>query len=231
MSAAAAAGDTSGSVWAELRLADAGDVPHIHRLIRQMAEFERLTHLFSATEASLASSLFPSPSPPPPFLSFTVLILDLLPHPPQAPQTLKPLPIPPISRRIDLPSPVPDPDAAAFASSRGGGGVVAGFLLCFPNYSTFLAKPGIYVEDIFVRAPWRRRGLGRMMLAAVAAQAARMGMGRVEWCVLDWNAAAIDFYKQMGADVLPMWRICRLAGPALDAYAEAEEEEQPQQEN
>nr|CAD1843856.1 unnamed protein product [Ananas comosus var. bracteatus] len=205
MSAAAAAGDTSGSVWAELRLADAGDPPSP-----------------------------PRSSPPLPTPSFPLLHRPH-PRPPPTPlkplKPLKPLPIPPISRRIDLPSPVPDPDAAAFASSRGGGGVVAGFLLCFPNYSTFLAKPGIYVEDIFVRAPWRRRGLGRMMLAAVAAQAARMGMGRVEWCVLDWNAAAIDFYKQMGADVLPMWRICRLAGPALDAYAEAEEEEQPQQEN
>nr|CAD1843809.1 unnamed protein product [Ananas comosus var. bracteatus] len=126
--AAAAAGDTSGAVWAELRLADAGDVPHIHRLIgRWRTRDLRRGHLRAR--------------------------------------------------------------AVAAAGPR------------------------------------------RMMLAAVAAQAARMGMGRVEWCVLDWNAAAIDFYKQMGADVLPMWRICRLAGPALDAYAQAEEEEQPQREN
>lgn len=91
-------------------------------------------------------------------------------------------------------------------------------MLCFPNYSSFLAKPGIYIEDIFVREPWRRRGVGRMMLAAVAGEAARMGYGRVEWCVLDWNENAIRFYKEMGAEVLPMWRICRLSGGNLEAY-------------
>jgi len=75
-----------------------------------------------------------------------------------------------------------------------------------------------------VRAPWRRRGLGRMMLSAVAGRAAEIGMGRVEWCVLDWNKNAIDFYEGMGADVLPQWRICRLTGAALDKYKGNQEE-------
>ncbi|KAE8794958.1 putative acetyltransferase NATA1-like [Hordeum vulgare] len=118
------------------------------------------------------------------------------------------------SRRLDLSaSPLADPEAAAFPSPRGGGRVTAGFVICFPNYSTFLAKPGLYVEDIFVRAPWRRRGLGRMMLSAVAGRAAEIGMGRVEWCVLDWNQNAIDFYEGMGAEVFKQWRICRLTAP------------------
>ncbi|THU54984.1 hypothetical protein C4D60_Mb11t01800 [Musa balbisiana] len=203
------------SVWTRIRLADRRDVPNIHRLIRQMAEFELLTHLFSATEASLSDTLFPSPALSP-FLSFTVLILELS-HSPFSEDSDAPL-FAPIVRWIDLESAVEDLEAAEFASPRGEGIVVAGFVLCFPNYSTFLAKPGLYIEDIFVRATWRRRGLGRMLLAAVAGQAAQMGMGRVEWCVLDWNVNAIKFYEEMGAEVMPMWRICRLTGPALQAY-------------
>ncbi|XP_072954356.1 GCN5-related N-acetyltransferase 8-like [Typha angustifolia] len=211
---------SAAAVYAELRLADERDVPHIRRLIHQMAEFEHLTELFSATESLLSSTLFPTP-PPPPFLSFTVLILELSPTPlpPSADAGF------PISRRIDLAAPLDDPEADAFASPRGGGKVVAGFVLCFPNYSTFLAKPGLYVEDIFVRAAWRRKGLGKMMLSAVAAQAARMGMGRVEWCVLDWNQNAINFYEGMGAEVMPQWRICRLAGAALEAYKGGDEKD------
>lgn len=209
----------SGEVWAELRLADSSDVPHIHALIHQMAEFELLTDLFAATHELLTSTLFPSP-PRPPFTSFTALILDLSPSPLPAsgPSTIA-------SHCLDLSaSPLADPEAAAFASPRGGGRVTAGFVICFPNYSTFLSKPGLYVEDIFVRAPWRRRGLGRMMLSAVAGKAAELGMGRVEWCVLDWNKNAIDFYEGMGAEVLPQWRICRLTGAALDKYKGNQEE-------
>lgn len=202
-------------VWAQIRMADSRDVPNIRRLIRQMAEFERLTHLYSATEASLSATLFPSPALPP-FRSFTVLILELSPTPFPTSDADGGFSL--IVHQLHLDAPVEDAEAGEFASPRGGGAVVVGFLLCFPNYSSFLAKPGLYVEDIFVRAAWRRRGLGRMMLAAVARQAARLGMGRVEWCVLDWNVNAIKFYEEMGAEVLPMWRICRLAGSALQAY-------------
>lgn len=69
-----------------------------------------------------------------------------------------------------------------------------------------------------MREGYRRRGLGRMLLSAVAEQAVRMGFGRVEWVVLDWNANAIEFYKGMGAEVLPEWRVCRLSGDALLSY-------------
>lgn len=96
---------------------------------------------------------------------------------------------------------------------------MAGFVLFFPNYSTFLAKPGFYIEDLFVRECYRRKGLGKMLLSAVAQQAARMGYGRVEWVVLDWNENAIKFYEEMGAQILQEWRVCRLTGDALQAYA------------
>ena len=97
--------------------------------------------------------------------------------------------------------------------------MVGGFVLFFPNYSTFLGKPGFYVEDLFVRECYRRKGFGKMLLSAVAAQAVKMGYGRVEWVVLDWNVNAIKFYEEMGANVLQEWRICRLTGEALQSYA------------
>lgn len=96
---------------------------------------------------------------------------------------------------------------------------MVGFVLFFPNYSTFLAKPGFYIEDLFVREPYRKKGFGRMLFTAVAAQAAKMGYGRVEWVVLDWNVNAIQFYEEMGAKILPDWRVCRLTGDALEAFA------------
>lgn len=101
---------------------------------------------------------------------------------------------------------------------------MGGFVLFFPNYSTFLAKPGFYIEDIFVRDCYRRRGFGRMLLSAVAEKAVEMGFGRVEWVVLDWNENAIRFYEEMGAEVLQEWRICRLTGGALDAYGREKKE-------
>ncbi|KAF2295705.1 hypothetical protein GH714_033663 [Hevea brasiliensis] len=78
------------------------------------------------------------------------------------------------------------------------------------------SKPGLYVEDLFVRECYRRKGMGKMLLSAVAAQAVKMGYGRVEWTVLDWNVNAIKFYEEMGAKVLTDWRICRLTGEALE---------------
>ncbi|KAG0467036.1 hypothetical protein HPP92_018616 [Vanilla planifolia] len=209
------------AIWIRIRLADNRDVSIIHRLIHQMAVFERLTDLFSATESSLSTTLFPSP-PLPPFRSFTVLILEISLSP--IPEDESDLDFPPIVRQIALGSAVDDPEAEAFASPRGGGLVVAGFVLCFPNYSTFMARPGLYVEDLFVREAWRRLGMGRMMLSVVAREAARMGCGRVEWCVLDWNTNAIDFYEGMGAEVLQPWRICRLSGEALRSYAGNEDD-------
>lgn len=201
-----------------IRLAESSDVGHIHRMIKQMAEFERLTHLLSATEEQLRSTLFPTP-PRPPFYSFTVFVLEIHPSPPSAAPSS---PDNPHYRPVLLPSALPppsdDPEASVFASAQGAGWVVAGFVLFFPNYSTFLAKPGFYIEDLFVREPYRRRGLGKALLSAVAAQTARLGMGRVEWCVLDWNENAIRFYESMGAEVMQDWRLCRLTGPALQAY-------------
>lgn len=95
----------------------------------------------------------------------------------------------------------------------------AGFALFFTNYSTFLARPGLYLEDLFVVPAWRGRGIGKALLLYLAALANQRGCGRMEWSVLDWNQPAIDFYERLGAQRLREWQICRLTGPALRQYA------------
>jgi GNAT superfamily N-acetyltransferase len=85
-----------------------------------------------------------------------------------------------------------------------------GFALFFTNYSTFLTKPGIYLEDLFVLPEYRRQGIGKSLLNHVINWGKNRDFGRVEWSVLDWNETAINFYGKMGATVLPDWRICRV---------------------
>ena len=92
-----------------------------------------------------------------------------------------------------------------------------GFALYFHNFSTFLSRRGLYLEDLFVLPAARGRGYGKALMRHVARVAVGRGCGRFEWSVLDWNQSSIDFYKALGADVLPDWRICRLSGEALAA--------------
>lgn len=97
---------------------------------------------------------------------------------------------------------------------------IIGFALFFHNYSTFLTKPGIYLEDLFVLPECRDQGIGKALLTYLAQLAADRGCGRLEWSVLDWNEPAIGFYQRMGATVLPDWRTCRVTGDALTAMAQ-----------
>jgi GNAT superfamily N-acetyltransferase len=96
----------------------------------------------------------------------------------------------------------------------------AGFAIFFHNYSTFLARPGIYLEDLFVKPEARGRGYGRALLARLAAIANERGCGRVEWAVLDWNAPSIAFYKSLGAVAVDDWTVFRLSDEALKKLAE-----------
>src|SRR3954469_23250583 len=95
----------------------------------------------------------------------------------------------------------------------------AGFALYFFNYSTFLAKPGLYLEDLFVKPEFRGAGTGKALLLHLAKLANARGCGRMEWSVLDWNQPAIDFYEALGARRMKEWQICRLTGAALQQYA------------
>ena len=149
-----------------LRSAEPRDVDAIVELIRELAEFEHLTHLLRVTPEKLAPQLFGA-------------------------------------------RPVVE---AIVAESAGE---VVGFALFFTNFSTFLAQPGLYLEDLYVRPTQRGTGIGRALLKHLAALAVERDYGRFEWSVLDWNVNAIRFYEGMGATVMPDWRICRVTGDAL----------------
>jgi GNAT superfamily N-acetyltransferase len=147
------------------------DVPVVLELIKALAEYEKLTHLVSATEDDLRTWLF-------------------------GPQRI-----------------------AEVVLARADEQAV-GFALFFHNFSTFLGKPGLYLEDLFVIPAWRGRGVGRRLIAHLAALAVERGCGRMEWSVLDWNEPAIRFYTSLGAAPMPEWRICRLTGEALRRASE-----------
>jgi GNAT superfamily N-acetyltransferase len=103
---------------------------------------------------------------------------------------------------------------------RDGGRVPAGFALFFHNFSTFLGRPGIYLEDLFVRPEMRGLGIGGTLLAHLARVAVERGCGRFEWSVLDWNEPAIGFYRSLGAEPLDEWTVFRVTGEALIRLAE-----------
>jgi GNAT superfamily N-acetyltransferase len=146
------------------------DVPLILRLIKGLAEYEKLAHEVIASEAGLRETLFGS-------------------------------------------------RPAAEVVIGYAGDVPVGFALFFPNYSTFLGKPGLYLEDLFVLPEWRGRGFGRGLLTHLATLAVERGCGRFEWSVLDWNEPAIGFYESFGAKLMDGWSIFRVTGEALRKLA------------
>lgn len=101
------------------------------------------------------------------------------------------------------------------------GGQAVAFALFFHNYSTFLCKPGLYLEDLFVLPEHRRKGYGKALLSALARLARERGCGRFEWAVLQWNEPAIAFYRSLGAQTMDDWRVLRVSGEALERLAGA----------
>jgi GNAT superfamily N-acetyltransferase len=152
------------------RFATAEDVPLILAMIRELAEYERLSHEVVADEALLRQSLFGD-------------------------------------RRV----------AEVIIAEEHGEPLA--FALFFHNFSTFVGRPGIYLEDIYVRPPARGRGIGKALLVLLAKIAVERGCGRMEWSVLDWNEPAIGFYRKLGATTMDEWTVFRLAGPALEGLA------------
>jgi GNAT superfamily N-acetyltransferase len=146
------------------------DVPLILRLIKALAEYERMSGDVIATEDGLRRTLFG-------------------PHP------------------------------AAEVVVGYAGDEPAGFALFFHNYSTFLGKPGLYLEDLFVVPAFRGRGYGKALLVHLAKLAVERDCGRFEWSVLDWNEPAIGFYKKLGAKPMDGWTIFRVTGDALRELA------------
>ena len=111
---------------------------------------------------------------------------------------------------------------AVFAHVATAGDRVVGFALWFLNYSTWVGRHGIYLEDLYVEPGMRGRGYGKALLAELARICADRGYGRLEWSVLDWNTPSIEFYKSIGAEAMDEWTVYRLAGPALRALGSAD---------
>ena len=111
----------------------------------------------------------------------------------------------------------PRPACEALVAERHGRAV--GFALFFTTFSTFLARPGIYLEDVFVEPEQRGRGIGKAILRRLAALALERGCGRFEWRVLDWNEPSIRFYESLGGRILPEWELVRMTAPEFEALA------------
>ena len=153
-----------------IRLATRADLPTILDFIRRLADYEKLSHEVTATEAELDRTLFGE-----------------------------------------------QPAAEVVIAEHDGS--PAGFALFFHNYSTFLAKPGIYLEDLFVLPAHRGKGIGKALLQFLAHTALERGCGRFEWSVLDWNTPAIEFYRSIGAVPMEEWTVQRVTGEALQQLA------------
>lgn len=149
-----------------LRFAEPADCDILFKLIKALAEYEKLSHAVTGDAVALKEHLFGSPR-------YVEAIL------------------------------------AEYA------GQAVGFALFLHNYSTFLTKPGIYLEDLFVLPEYRQQGIGRELITKIAQIAVERGCGRLEWSVLDWNEPAIAFYRRMGATILDDWRICRVTDETL----------------
>jgi GNAT superfamily N-acetyltransferase len=113
------------------------------------------------------------------------------------------------------------PDRAAEVLIAYADATAVGFAVYFQNYSTFLGRPGIYLEDLFVLPQWRRHGHGKRLLAEVARVALERKCGRLEWAVLDWNEPALQFYRSLGAKAMDEWTVYRLTGDAIRKLAES----------
>jgi GNAT superfamily N-acetyltransferase len=129
--------------------------------------------------------------------------------------------------RESLFGPRPHAEAVIARVLSGGSGEAAGaegegvgFAVWFHTFSTFLSRPGLYLEDLFVLPAWRGRGIGRALMAHLARVAVERGCGRMEWAVLDWNDPAIGFYRSIGARAMDEWTVYRLTGDALKRVAQ-----------
>ncbi|WP_224364077.1 GNAT family N-acetyltransferase [Hyalangium versicolor] len=153
-----------------IRPATSSDIPAILRLIRALADYEKLSHQVVITEAQLREHLFGA-----------------------------------------------RPYAEVLLAEEAG--QVVGYALYFHTYSTFLGRPSLYLEDLFVLPENRGQGHGKALLTRLAKVAVERGCGRFEWMVLDWNTPAIQFYESLGAVVSPEWKLCRMTGEALQRFA------------
>lgn len=157
-----------------IRPAGAHDVATVMQFIRELAAYERLSHMVVADEALLRDTLFGAR---------------------------------------------PGAEVLLVCERQGDGELAVGFALFFHNFSTFLGRPGLYLEDLFIQPAHRGKGYGRAMMVHLARLAVQRGCGRFEWSVLDWNEPSIRFYRSLGAVGMDDWTVQRISGDALIALA------------
>jgi GNAT superfamily N-acetyltransferase len=153
-----------------IRAARPDDSALVFALVRELADYEKMSDAVDATQEQIAAALFA-------------------------------------------------PQPRLFCDIAEWDGEGAGLTVWFLNFSTFRGRHGLYLEDIFVRPALRGRGIGKALMARLAARCVEQNWARFEWAVLDWNAPSIAFYKSIGAQVLDEWKICRLSGQALARFA------------
>lgn len=154
----------------KLKIAEKKDLPVVYQFVKQMADYEKLSHEMVATEKSFEEALFGT------------------------------------DRVIEV--------VLGFYNEQP-----VSFAVFFKNFSTFIGKPGLYLEDLFVIPEMRGKGFGKTLITFLARLADERGYGRFEWIVIDWNKSAIDFYKRLGAVSLKEWTINRVTGEKLKALA------------
>ena len=155
-----------------IRSARPGEAGLVLALVRELADYEKLSHEVETTEAMIDAALF-SPNP------------------------------------------------RVFCDIAEWDGAPVGNAIWFLNFSTFSGRPGIYLEDLFVRPAFRGRGVGKALMVHLARRCVAEGWTRFEWAVLDWNAPSIEFYKSIGAQLKDEWTLCRVSGDALARLAKA----------
>jgi GNAT superfamily N-acetyltransferase len=153
-----------------IRRARPGEAGLVLSLLRELAEYEKLSHEVEASEADIGAALFGA-------------------------------------------------NPVLFCEIAEWHGEPAGFAVWFPNFSTFTGRPGIHLEDLFVRPRQRGKGIGKALLAHLAKACVANGWSRLQWSVLNWNTPSIEFYKSRGAVLMDEWTMCRLSGPPLAALA------------
>ena len=154
-----------------IRRARPGEAGLVLSLLRELAEYEKLSHEVEASEADIGAALFGA-------------------------------------------------NPVLFCEIAEWHGEPVGLAVWFLNFSTFSGRPGIYLEDLFVRPAQRRKGIGKALLAHLAKACVANGWSRLQWSVLDWNAPSIEFYKSLGAVLMDEWTVCRISGSALTALAQ-----------
>ncbi|XP_059291485.1 tyramine N-feruloyltransferase 4/11-like [Lycium ferocissimum] len=213
-------------IYTRVRLAEKADLHHIYQLFYQIHAYHNNTHLYKATESSLADLLFKE-NPLPLYYGPTVLLLEVSPTPFTESKHTTNQGFKPVLTTFDLKFPVVEGETEEFRSKYDDGNdkhdvFIVGYAFFYANYSCFYDKPGFFFESLYFRESYRKLGLGRLLFRTVASIAANNGFVSVEGITAVWNKKPYDFQINMGVEMLDEFRYGKLHGDALQQYADKE---------